>query len=73
MSESLYVWQVMDDGEWGTIAAAFGSIPGLTPLVTRSQTVAYNVFQALAELHAAATQHPVRLARYDLAEVEVMR
>ena len=71
MSESLYVWHVMNDGEWGTIATAFGDLPGLTPLVTRREVVADGPFRVLAELHHAASQHPVRLARFDLAEVEV--
>jgi len=63
---SLFAWQVMDEGEWGTIATIVNGV--VTPLVTRKEEVARQFFQIYAESHGQASQHPVRLARFDFAE-----
>lgn len=62
----MFVWQVFDDdGRWGTIAAI---APGGTvmPLVHRDRKTA-EWMRPLAI--NGSRSHPVRLARYDIADV----
>jgi hypothetical protein len=65
--DTLYAWQEQEpDGSWGTIAAVIPGI-GQGPLVMRDSVSIARV-RPLAELHAQRTGHPVRCARFDLAE-----
>jgi len=69
MIDALWVWQVFEKGQWGTIA---GEVPGFTgpcPLVFRSPHMA-DVLAPVAEMHHHRTELPVRLARYELVTVE---
>lgn len=68
---SIFAWQVFDtDGEWGAISAFVPWIaPAPIPLMTRSEKVARELLAQYAHIHARTTGHPVRLARYELAEV----
>lgn len=63
---SLFVWQVYEEDEWGTIAASTGGT--LTPLVTRREDVAREHMRSYAAMHRFGSGLPVRLARYDFAE-----
>jgi hypothetical protein len=67
----LFVWQVFEEGEWGTLASNINVFTPsqMTPLITRSETVARESFGPFARAHATATGMPVRLARYDYAAV----
>ena len=68
---AIWVWQVMEEGEWSAIAAIMPHISDQpVPLFTRNENMARVMFAPLAELHQVATGLPVRLARYELAEVE---
>lgn len=61
---AIYVWQVMEHGEWGSIAVGNPGVPPI-PLVTRSEKIARSPeFRMLASMHQSATGLPVRLARY---------
>lgn len=59
----LYAWQVLEDGDWGVIAAVVDGKP--TPLVSRSLTVV-STFRQYAEQHGKTTGLTVRLARFEL-------
>ena len=65
---NLFVWQVLEDGQWGTIAAAIPGMPGLSPLITRSARSA-ELLGLLAVAHHDRTGLPVRKVRFELAEV----
>lgn len=62
---SLFVWQVYEQDEWGTVAVGING--HLTPLVTRKEQVARDYMGSYAQMHAIGTQLPVRLARFDYA------
>ena len=69
--DSLWAWQVYDaDEKWGVIAA---TIPGVglapSPLITRNEAAARGHLGPLARMHGITVGRPVRLARFDLAEV----
>lgn len=65
----LYVWQVFEDDDWGTIAAAIGDIPFIpVPLFTRDRNIARGIFRDIALGHAERSALNIRLARYEYAE-----
>jgi hypothetical protein len=67
--EVIYAWQVFEDGEWGTIAAAIGDIVmSPVPLVHRSLLMIRRL-EPLARNHAQLTGLPIRLAKFTLTEV----
>jgi hypothetical protein len=69
--DELFVWQEQEpNGSWGTIAAAIPGISGMAPLVFRDRMMAMRL-RAIAVAHGRASGHPVRLARFQLDEVEV--
>lgn len=72
MTDSVFMWQELEEeGEWGLIAAIVPS--GLTlPLVCREAELALNFMRQFADLHEQSTGRQVRLARYDFASELVM-
>ena len=72
-NEPLFVWQVFDhDERWGVIAAALQAEPGgpvsrLCLLHREEQVVAG--WEWIAQAHGKAAGRPIRLARYELAQV----
>ena len=69
----IFAWQVLEDGQWGTIAAVI--MPGMSavPLVVRSRPLAEGAMRRFAELHVLSTGKRVRLARFDFArEMDVI-
>lgn len=64
----IWVWQVFEDDQWGTIAAEIPGMPGLSPLIARSLQTA-QMLGLLAVAHHDRTGLPVRCARFELAEV----
>lgn len=64
-----FIWQVLQDGEWGTIAAVLPGLPGLSPLQTRREEFAKGPLRSIALLHQQATGFPIRLACFRLVNV----
>lgn len=62
--DTLYTWQVLEDGAWGNILAAV--IPGLPPtvLIARDLETAH-LLGVFAVHHHDTTGLPVRCARFD--------
>lgn len=69
MSE-LWCWQVLEQGEWGNIAAKVPGMVGWSVLVHRNRDI-IEMMRTLAVGHHKATGLPIRLARYELEHVEV--
>jgi hypothetical protein len=68
IGNELYGWQELTGEGWGLITAGTIDLPDvMRVLVTRSQEVA-EYMRPLAETHQHATQHPVRLARFECIE-----
>ena len=59
---TLYAWQVFEDGDWGVIAGVVDD-GQLMSLVSRSALVA-QAMEPVARRHADSTGLPVRLARF---------
>ena len=62
MTDTLYIWQVFEKGQWGTIAA-LSSDDVLVPLQHRTQKLAEKM-EPLARNHGEQLGLPVRFARY---------
>jgi hypothetical protein len=62
--DTIWIWQVLEDGEWGAILAAV--IPGMAPtvLVARNLETAHRL-GLFAVHHHDTTGLPVRCARFD--------
>jgi hypothetical protein len=62
--DTLYAWQVLEDGAWGNILAAV--IPGVSPtvLVARNLETAHRI-GLFAVAHHDTTGLPVRCVRFD--------
>lgn len=85
MSEMVYIWQERPAGvlDWGTIAAVVPrlaqrlsaltgeTVPPVVPLITANRVLALGPLARVAQEHHEQTGHPVRLAAYRLARVEV--
>lgn len=70
IGDTLWAWQEIDEHGWGIIAAIVPAVSvAPVPLVSRSEDVAKTLFQHVAERHAQASGHGIRLARFELAEV----
>ncbi len=68
MAEELWAWVTeYPDGSIGLIAAVVPGLPGLTPLIGRSET-AIRAFERLARAHGTASGQKVWLRRYAMAE-----
>lgn len=68
MTSGLYVWQVLEEGEWGVIGGLTLEL-GMLPLVTRDVSIARGFMRGVAEQHHLRTRLPVRLAYMTLADV----
>jgi hypothetical protein len=68
IGDELWAWQVLEDGEWGTISAVIPGV-GHAILVSRSKPIVTEFMRPVAESHAKESGLPVRLARFALAEV----
>ena len=66
--DELWAWQVLEDGEWGTISTVVPEV-GHAILVSRNKAIVTEFMRPLAEAHAKEFGLPVRLARFALAEV----
>jgi len=62
--DTIYVWQVLEDGAWGTIMAKVGWVDEATVLVTRDLQIA-QAMGLLAVAHHDSTGLPVRCAQFD--------
>lgn len=68
IGDELWAWQVLEDGEWGTISTVIPEV-GHAILVSRKKAIVTEFMRPLAESHAKESGLPVRLARFTLAEV----
>lgn len=62
--DQLYLWQVLEDGEWGALLATAVPAFGPTVLISRTEQTA-DALGLFAIAHHDATGHPVRCVRFD--------
>lgn len=69
----LYVWQVLENGGWGIIAAVPPRGPDRTvvPLVSRRLDIADDM-RTVAMQHHERTGLPVRLAHFEVTTTELL-
>lgn len=67
----LYAWQEQTPEGWGTIHCQVPLLGVQGSLIARDEQVARRVFGELAQGHVARSGNPLRLSRFELAEVLV--
>jgi len=67
--DRLWVWQERTASGWGQIVAWVPRFGMNGPLTARTEAIAREVFGPVAEEHQARHGNPVRLARFERAEV----
>jgi hypothetical protein len=66
---TIYAWQVQEpDGRWSMVGALIPELGTHSPLVHRDLLLMRRL-EGTARGHAEATGQPLRLARFDLAEL----
>lgn len=70
--DQLWAWQCQEpDGRWSMIAAGMPGEPslGFMPMIHRDRAIMQRL-KSIAKTHARGMGQPLRLARFELAEVE---